>query len=126
MLYTLIKALLSGAFVAAASEAAKRNPVVGAVILSLPLVSLSLSFGSGETRVTRKPLPHCPNLNSGSCCRHFQRSWCFQRPAKRPYFLARLCDLLPSNLGPLLSGRVATLKVRRQPLTVRYSFRYGS
>ena len=40
MLYAITKALLSGAIIAAASEVAKRNPALGAVILSLPLVSL--------------------------------------------------------------------------------------
>ena len=40
MLYTITKAVLSGAMVAAASEVAKRTPALGAVILSLPLVSL--------------------------------------------------------------------------------------
>lgn len=40
MLYAIIKALLSGAIIATASEVAKRTPALGAVILSLPLVSL--------------------------------------------------------------------------------------
>ena len=40
MLYAAIKALLSGVIIAAASEAAKRNPAIGAVILSLPLISI--------------------------------------------------------------------------------------
>jgi hypothetical protein len=40
MLYAAIKALLSGVIVAAASEAAKRNPGIGAVFLSLPLISI--------------------------------------------------------------------------------------
>ena len=40
MLYAVTKALLSGAIIAAASEVAKRNPGLGAVILSLPLVAL--------------------------------------------------------------------------------------
>ncbi len=40
MLYAITKAILSGAIIAVASEVAKRNPVIGAVILSLPLVSL--------------------------------------------------------------------------------------
>ena len=40
MLYTLTKALLSGAIIAAASEVAKRSPALGAVILSLPLVAV--------------------------------------------------------------------------------------
>ena len=40
MLYAVVKALLSGVVIAAASEVAKRNPAVGAVILSLPLISI--------------------------------------------------------------------------------------
>lgn len=40
MLYAAIKALLSGIIIAAASEAAKRSPALGAVILSLPLTSI--------------------------------------------------------------------------------------
>ena len=40
MLYAITKALLSGAIIAAASEAATRSPAIGAIILSLPLVSL--------------------------------------------------------------------------------------
>lgn len=40
MLYLLIKAAISGAIVAAASEVARRWPGVGGLIVSLPLVSL--------------------------------------------------------------------------------------
>jgi hypothetical protein len=40
MLYAVIKALLSGLIIAAASEAAKRSPAMAAVILSLPLISI--------------------------------------------------------------------------------------
>jgi hypothetical protein len=40
MLYATIKALLSGAIIAAVSEVAKRNPAIGALILSLPLISI--------------------------------------------------------------------------------------
>ena len=40
MVYLLIKALLSGAIVAAASEVARRWPGLGGLIVSLPLVSL--------------------------------------------------------------------------------------
>ena len=40
MLYAVAKAILSGAVIAVASEVAKRSPAIGAVILSLPLVSL--------------------------------------------------------------------------------------
>jgi hypothetical protein len=40
MLYLVVKALLSGAIVAAVSEIARRSPGVGALVVSLPLVSL--------------------------------------------------------------------------------------
>ena len=40
MLYAVTKALLSGAIIAMASEVAKRSPALGAVIISLPLISL--------------------------------------------------------------------------------------
>lgn len=40
MLYLVIKAGLSGIIVAAASEAARRAPTLGALILSLPLISI--------------------------------------------------------------------------------------
>jgi hypothetical protein len=40
MLYAVIKALISGIIIAAASEAARRSPAIGAIILSLPLMSI--------------------------------------------------------------------------------------
>ena len=40
MLYTAFKALLSGVIIAAVSEIAKRSTALGAVILSLPLLSI--------------------------------------------------------------------------------------
>jgi hypothetical protein len=40
MLYAIIKALLSGVIIAVVSEVAKRNPAIGAIILSLPLISI--------------------------------------------------------------------------------------
>jgi hypothetical protein len=40
MLYVIIKALVSGAIIAAVSEIAKRSPGVGALVASLPLVSV--------------------------------------------------------------------------------------
>lgn len=39
-MYLLLKALLSGAVVAAASEAARRSSLLGAVLVSLPLTSI--------------------------------------------------------------------------------------
>jgi len=56
MLYAVIKALLSGVVVAAASEAAKRSPAIGAVILSLPLISILAFFGCGGTPPIRERL----------------------------------------------------------------------
>ncbi len=40
MTYAILKALLSGAIIALVSEIAKRNPGFGALIASLPLVSI--------------------------------------------------------------------------------------
>lgn len=40
MSYLLIKAILSGAIIAIVSEVAKRSPALGALIVSLPLVSV--------------------------------------------------------------------------------------
>ena len=40
MLYPLIKAVISGVLVASVSEVAKRNPAFGAMIASLPIVSI--------------------------------------------------------------------------------------
>jgi hypothetical protein len=43
MLYLIVKAGISGLLIAAVSEIGKRNPAMGAVVLSLPLISI-LSF----------------------------------------------------------------------------------
>jgi hypothetical protein len=40
MLYLAIKALISGVIIAAVSEIAKRSPGFGALVASLPLVSV--------------------------------------------------------------------------------------
>ncbi len=40
MLYLATKALISGVIIAAVSEIAKRSPGIGALILSLPLISI--------------------------------------------------------------------------------------
>jgi hypothetical protein len=40
MLYFVIKCVLSGIIIAAVSEIAKRSPTLGALVVSLPLVSL--------------------------------------------------------------------------------------
>jgi len=40
MLYAVAKALLSGVIIMAVSEIAKRNPSLGALVVSLPLISI--------------------------------------------------------------------------------------
>src|SRR5262245_31994936 len=40
MVYVITKALISGAIIMAASEAAKRSPTYGALLVSLPLISI--------------------------------------------------------------------------------------
>jgi hypothetical protein len=40
MLYLITKAVISGVIIMAASEAAKRSPTYGALVVSLPLISI--------------------------------------------------------------------------------------
>ena len=40
MLYLITKGLISGVIIMAASEAAKRSPTYGALLVSLPLISI--------------------------------------------------------------------------------------
>jgi hypothetical protein len=40
MLYLAMKAIISGVIIAIVSEVAKRNPGIGALILSLPIISI--------------------------------------------------------------------------------------
>jgi F0F1-type ATP synthase assembly protein I len=40
MMYGLLKALISGILIAVVSETSRRNPALGALIVSLPLVSI--------------------------------------------------------------------------------------
>lgn len=40
MIYLIVKALVSGVIIAVVSEVAKRSPGIGALIVSLPLVSI--------------------------------------------------------------------------------------
>ncbi|MBA3347134.1 MAG: hypothetical protein H0T13_01085 [Actinobacteria bacterium] len=52
-MYLVLKALLSGAIVAAASEAARRSTLLGAVLISLPLTSmLAIIWLYRDTRST--------------------------------------------------------------------------
>ena len=55
----IVKALLSGVIIAAVSEIAKRNPGFGALVASLPLVSVvGMIWIWGETRDTARLADH--------------------------------------------------------------------
>ena len=59
MLYLALKGLLSGAIVLIVSEAAKRSPALGALIVSLPLVSLlAMMWLHYETRDAARLAAH--------------------------------------------------------------------
>jgi hypothetical protein len=59
MLYAAIKALVSGILIAAVSETAKRSPAFGALIASLPLVSvMAMIWLWHETRDAERIAAH--------------------------------------------------------------------
>jgi hypothetical protein len=59
MLYLTLKGLLSGAIVLIVSEVAKRSPALGALIVSLPLVSiLAMMWLQHETRDAARLAAH--------------------------------------------------------------------
>ena len=59
MLYLALKGLLSGAIVLIVSELAKRSPALGALIVSLPLVSiLAMMWLHHETRDAARLAAH--------------------------------------------------------------------
>jgi F0F1-type ATP synthase assembly protein I len=72
MLYLIIKALLSGVIIMAASETAKRSPAYGALLVSLPLIlamiclwrdtgpNCSPSLNGETSGVSRSITPRCP------------------------------------------------------------------
>ena len=112
MLYAVTKALLSGAIIAAASEVAKRSPAFGAVILSLPLVSL-LAFvwlwrdtADKEAIATLIPIYILVRVGNAT-----NVSGASGASAKRLYLLVCACSLMRSNRGPLFLGRVVPSKI---------------
>ena len=59
MLYPILKALLSGLIIMAVSEIAKRNAALGALVVSLPLVSiLAIIWLWNETGDTERIASH--------------------------------------------------------------------
>ena len=79
MLYLAAKAALSGIIIAVVSEVARRSPTLGALIVSLPLVSILGFSGCGMIPATPSELPHTRNRLSGTCCRHCRCSWSCRR-----------------------------------------------
>lgn len=59
MVFLILKALLSGVIVALVSEVAKRNPGIGGLIASLPLISvLGMIWLWNDTRDTERLAAH--------------------------------------------------------------------
>ena len=74
MLYLTVKAALSGVIIAIVSEVARRSPTLGALIVSLTLVSILGILCCGATQVMPSALPPMRNRHSGTCSR---RCRCF-------------------------------------------------
>ena len=113
MLYAVTKALLSGAIIAMASEVAKRSPALGAVIISLPLVSLLTFIWLWRDTADKEAIATLaqstfwfvlPTLPSGVASVAEKRFWVlvcackFMRPNRAPLFLG--C-VVPSKAGVL-------------------------
>jgi hypothetical protein len=79
MLYVLTKALLSGAIIAAASEVAKRSPALGAVILSLPLVSVIAFVWLWRDTGDKEAIASLSQSTFWFSCQRYQCYWCFRR-----------------------------------------------
>src|SRR5262245_19036076 len=124
MLYLAAKALLSGLIVAAASEIAKRSPAFGALILSLPLLSILAFIWLWRESADTEELPRCRNRPSGSLCRRYRWSWYCQPCSGMAWDLLRLsaclaCSRLYSS--PRWSGPSAgsVSRSRRRALPAR-------
>ena len=79
MLYLAIKALISGVIIAIVSEIAKRSPGIGALILSLPLISILAFIWLWRDTGTEKGSRHWRNRPFGLYCRPCRCSWCCPR-----------------------------------------------
>ena len=78
MLYTLTKALLSGAIIAAASEVAKRSPALGAVILSLPLVAVFAFVWLWRDTADKEAIASLSQSTFWFVLPTLPMSWCFR------------------------------------------------
>ena len=70
MLYLIAKALRSGVIIMAASEAAKRSPTYGALLVYLPLMSILAMIGYGEILGTMSGSQLFRSEPSGLYCPH--------------------------------------------------------
>jgi hypothetical protein len=120
MLYLIAKALLSGIIIMAASEAAKRSPTYGALLVSLPLISIFAMVwlwrdtGDNERIAALSEgtfwlvLPTLPMfLVLPAMLRHGFAFW------------DRTCGLVRPNRSSLPSSRLAHAEARDQPLRLK-------
>lgn len=113
MLYALTKAALSGVLVLIVSETAKRSPAFGALVASLPLISiLAVIWLWNDT----KDLPRIAD--------HMQATFFYVLPSL-PMFLA-MPAMLRGGMGfwPALAASIA-LTVALYGLTVLIAARFG-
>jgi hypothetical protein len=81
MLYLVLKAGLSGVIIAVVSEVARRSPTLGALIVSLPLVSLlGILWLWRDTGDAVRIAAHAESTFwSGMCCRRCRCFSCCRR-----------------------------------------------
>ena len=71
MLYLTAKAALSGLIIAVVSEVARRSPTLGALIVSLPLISILGILWLWHGDITRDALPRADVILCRDCLVHF-------------------------------------------------------
>jgi hypothetical protein len=95
MLYLITKALISGVIIMAASEAAKRSPTYGALLVSLPLISILAMIWLWRDTGDNERIAALSEGPSGSCC-----------PPCRCSSSYLLCCAMVSTSGPHLRRHV--------------------
>ena len=119
MVYLITKALISGVIIMAASEAAKRSPTYGALLVSLSLISILAMIwlwrdtGDNE-RIAALDLLACA-ANTADVPRptSYAEKWLC--------VLDCTCGLVCLNGGPLLDSGLAPSKARNQCLKLKGS-----
>ena len=117
MLYLTVKAALSGVIIAIVSEVARRSPTLGALIVSLPLVSiLGILWLWHDTSDAERIATHAqstfwyvlPTLPMFLCDAG--------NAAARNRFLANACSLLCADLCAVPCGNLDPGKIRHHAL----------